>query len=126
MTIRGIRGAITVEQDHPDLILNATRELLDAILEANPSLDTDDLASAFFTLTADLNSAFPALAARQLGWMNVPMICSQEIPVPGSLPRTLRVLLHWNTTLPQSLVQHVYLREAAQLRPDLVAGQEVS
>jgi chorismate mutase len=119
MTIRGIRGATTVESDQPDLVLSATRELLEAILAANPGLETADIASAIFTLTGDLASAYPAQAARQLGWDLVPMLCAQEIPVPGSLPRCIRVLIDWNTDLPQRAVRHVYLRAAAALRPDL-------
>ena len=119
MTIRGIRGAIQVEHDTPEAVLSATRELLLTIAEANPGLIPDDLASIFFTATPDLVSVHPALAARQLGWVNVPLLCAQEIAVPGSLPRTVRVLLHWNTTIPQHEIQHVYLGAAASLRPDL-------
>lgn len=120
MAIRGIRGAITVDVDAPEHILAATRELLDAILNANPTLRCEDIASAFFTVTDDLRSAYPALAARQMGWDLVPMMCAREIPVPGGLPRCVRVLLHWNTDLPQDAVHHVYLREAMVLRPDLL------
>lgn len=120
MAIRGIRGAITVDVDAPEHILAATRELLDAILNANPTLRCEDIASAFFTVTDDLRSAYPALAARQMGWDLVPMMCAREIPVPGGLPRCVRVLLHWNTDLPQNAVHHVYLREAMVLRPDLL------
>ncbi len=123
MSIRGIRGAITVTADQPDLILQATRELLEAILAENKKLRLEDAASATFTLTEDLVSAFPALAARQMGWEHVPMMCAREIPVPGSLPRVIRVLVHWNTDVPQSEVKHVYLRDAVKLRPDLIAAQ---
>jgi len=105
--------------DQAEEILAATRELLLAILEANPALQADEIASAFFTVTEDLCSAFPAEAARQLGWRAVPMLCSQEIPVPGSLGRCIRVLLHWNTEIPPSEIRHVYLGKAARLRPDL-------
>jgi chorismate mutase len=112
-----------VTDDQPDLILQATRELLEAILAENKKLRLEDVASATFTLTEDLISAFPALAARQMGWENVPMMCAREIPVPGSLPRVIRVLVHWNTEVPQSEVKHVYLRDAVKLRPDLVAAQ---
>ena len=122
MCIRGVRGAITVESDRAEAILLATRTLLEAIHEANPGLVPDDLASAFFTLTDDLSAAYPAQAARELGWTQVPMLCSREIPVPGSLPRTVRVLLHWNTSLAPEEIRHVYLGEAIQLRPDLVAS----
>ena len=120
MPTRGLRGATTVTTDTRDEVLAATKELLDALLRANPSLRTDDLASALFTVTDDIASVYPALAARQMGWDAVPMMCAREIPVVGSLPLCIRVLLHWNTDLPQSDVKHVYLREAVKLRPDLV------
>jgi chorismate mutase len=123
MTIRGIRGATTVSTDQPHLILQATRELLESILEENPGMRPEDVASAVFTVTDDLVSTFPAQAARQMGWELVPMLCAREIPVPNSLPRVIRVLVHWNTELPQSEIKHVYLREAVKLRPDLVAAQ---
>ena len=119
MPLRGIRGAAVVSADRSDVILNATQELLAGILEANPSLEPADLASGLFTLTEDLSAAYPAQAARQMGWVEVPLMCAREIPVPGSLPRCIRVLLHWNTDLPQADVHHVYLGEAARLRPDL-------
>jgi chorismate mutase len=123
MTIRGIRGATTVSADQPDLILQATRELLEAILDENPGMGPEAVASAIFTVTDDLISTFPAQAARQIGWELVPMLCAREIPVPNSLPRVIRVLVHWNTELPQSEIKHVYLRDAVKLRPDLVAAQ---
>ncbi len=123
MSIRGIRGATTVTADQPDLILQATRELLEEILSANDGMQPEDVASALFTVTDDLVSTFPAQAARQMGWGLVPMMCAREIPVPGSLPRVIRVLVHWNTELPQNAITHVYLREAVKLRPDLVAAQ---
>ena len=119
MNIRGIRGAITVEEDRAELILAATGELLTAILEANPSLRSEDIASVIFTLSPDLCSAYPAQAARQLGWVDVPLLCAQEIPVPSSLPRCIRVLIHWNTDLAQHQIKHVYLKGALGLRPDL-------
>jgi chorismate mutase len=122
MPLRGIRGAIDVPMDEPAAILQATRSLLVAILEANPTLQLEDLASVIFTLTPDLCSVFPAQAARALGWTEVPLLCVQEIPAPGGLPRIVRVLAHWNTELPQGSVKHVYLGEAAGLRPDLIAG----
>jgi chorismate mutase len=121
MTLRGIRGAITVEADRQEDILQATAELLIAIQRANPSLDPADLASVFFTTTPDISSIHPARAARDLGWTLVPMMCAREIPVPGSLPLCIRVLLHWNTPLPQEQINHIYLRGAASLRPDLLA-----
>jgi chorismate mutase len=123
MSTRGIRGATTVSDDVPDLILQATRELLEAILEENEGMQPEDVASAIFTVTDDLASTFPAQAARQMGWGLVPMLCGREIPVPESLPRVIRVLVHWNTEIPQSEIKHVYLHEAIRLRPDLVAAQ---
>jgi chorismate mutase len=89
------------------------------MLEANPELRSEDIASIVFTTTDDLNSAYPAQAAREMGWNSVPMICSREIPVPGGLPRCIRVLMHWNTDLDQQAVCHIYLGAAASLRPDL-------
>ena len=123
MSIRGIRGATTVKTDEPESILQATRELLEEILTENEGMRPEDVASALFTVTDDLVSTFPAQAARQMGWGLVPMMCAREIPVPGSLPRVIRVLVHWNTELKQNEITHVYLRDAVKLRPDLVAAQ---
>lgn len=123
MPIRGIRGATTVAADQPDLILQATRELLEEILEENENMHPEDVASAIFTVTEDLVSTFPAQAARDMGWSLVPMLCAREIPVPGSLPRVIRVLVHWNTEMAQNEITHVYLHDAVKLRPDLVAAQ---
>jgi chorismate mutase len=119
MTVRGIRGATVVDLDEPAAILAATCRLLEEILTANPTLTPDDLASAWFTVTHDLVSVHPAAAARRMGWTQVPLMCSLEIPVPNSLPRCIRVLLHWNTDLSQRDIQHIYLGAAATLRPDL-------
>ena len=121
MTTRGIRGAITIDSDSAENVLSATRELLDAILENNPDLQSEDISSILFTVTDDIASAYPALAARQMGWDQVPMMCAREIPVPGGLPLCIRVLIHWNTDKEQSAIKHVYLRDAGKLRPDLVA-----
>lgn len=104
MPVRGLRGAVVAEEDEPDGILSATQELLTALLHSNPTLQPADIASVFFTVTADLQSAYPAQAARRMGWVNVPLMCACEIPVPGSLPHCIRVLLHWNTDLPQEAV----------------------
>ena len=123
MPTRGIRGAITVTEDDPYLILQATRELLEAIVKENADMKPEDIGSAIFTVTDDLAATFPAQAARQMGWSMVPMMCAREIPVPGSLPKAIRVLVHWNTETPQSEIKHVYLRDAVKLRPDLVAAQ---
>lgn len=117
--IRGVRGAISVEEDSLESITQATIELLTAILQANSSLRSQDIASAFFTMTEDLSSAYPALAARQLGWSEVPLLCAREINVPNGMPRVIRILLHWNTSLPQADIRHVYLGRAEALRPDL-------
>lgn len=121
MPMRGVRGATTVIEDQTDQVLAATQELLETILTANPGMQTDDIASILFTVTNDISSAFPALAARRIGWDSVPMVCAREIPVPGSLPRCIRVMLHWNTDAPQNAIRHIYLREAVKLRPDLVS-----
>jgi chorismate mutase len=121
MSVRGVRGAVTVSSDRPEEIYQATSELLKAVLAANPSLDPVDLASVIFTVTEDLQSAYPATAAREsLGWVDVPLLSGREIPVPGGLPRCIRLLFHWNTSLPQKEIHHVYLGEASRLRPDLV------
>ena len=117
MPTRGIRGAITVEANTREAILQATRELLAAMLKVN-EIDVDDVASAFFTTTPDLNAEFPALAAREMGWSHVALLCGHEMNVPGSLPMCLRILLLVNTGRPPADIRHVYLREARVLRPD--------
>jgi chorismate mutase len=119
MSVRGVRGATSVAQDEPQEILSATKELLIALLEANPLLKPEDIASVIFTLTPDLSSIYPAQAARELGWTSVPLLCVQEIAVINSLPRCLRILIHWNTDIPQHAIQPVYLHDAVKLRPDL-------
>ncbi len=121
--VRGIRGAITVEEDRPEAILEATAELLAKMLEANGIQSYEELAAIIFTVTEDLTSAFPAEAARRLGMHRVPLLSAREVPVPGSLPRVIRVLALWNTDTPQDRVRHVYLREAVRLRPDLESAQ---
>jgi chorismate mutase len=118
MPCRGVRGATTVEQDCREEILTATRQLLALMLRQN-DIRSCDVASAIFTTTVDINAEFPALAARQLGLLDVPLLCGHEIDVPGSLRKCVRVLLHWNTDKPQSEVHHVYVREATRLRPDI-------
>ena len=122
MPTRGIRGATTITRDTREEVLAATSEMLQKIAEANPGLEPEDIASAFFTVTEDIVSAFPAEAARYNGWKNVPRICAREIPVTDgpSVPLCIRVLLHWNTdTIPVN-IKHIYLRNAKNLRPDLV------
>jgi chorismate mutase len=121
MSIRGIRGATTVGADVKEQVFSATQELLTSILAANPGLRTEDIASALFTVSDDIVSTYPALAARQIGWSLVPMLCAREIPVPESLPLCIRALIHWNTDREQRAIKHVYLREAVKLRPDLAA-----
>lgn len=122
-SIRGIRGAITVEADEPELILSATRELLEEILRANDITEFDELISAIFTTTADLKSTFPAEAARRMGMGQVPLLCAQEIPVPGSMPLCIRVMIHANIDRPPAEIRHVYLRNAQNLRPDMKSAQ---
>lgn len=99
--------------------MSATRELLQTIINEN-ELDPEDIASAFFTVTADLNAEFPASAAREMGWKYVPLLCSTEIDVPGRLGRCIRVLVHVNTQKSQIDLKHIYLRDAARLREDLL------
>jgi len=119
MALRGVRGATTVETDTAEAILLATSELLQALLRANPGMQVEEIASAWFTATDDLRAAFPARAARDLGWTETALMCAQEMRVRGGLERCIRVLLHWNTDLGQGEVRHVYLREARKLRSDL-------
>lgn len=123
MPVRGIRGAITTDGDTPEQVLSATRELLEEILRANRLEQFDEIVSAIFTTTSDLTSTFPAEAARKLGMHQVPLLCCQEIPVPGSMPRCIRVLLHVNTDRKQHEIVHVYLRDAQRLRPDVKSAQ---
>ena len=118
MYCRGVRGATTAEENTSEAILAATRELLALIVEAN-DLRVEDVASAIFTTTSDLTAAFPAQAAREMGWHNVALLDAQEIPVPGSLERCIRVLIHWNTEKEQSEIKHVYTKGARGLRSDL-------
>lgn len=121
--MRGIRGATIVEKDHPDEIFSKTRELLLSIQKQNPDLFPESICSIFFTVTNDICSAFPARAARALGWDQVPLMCASEIPVENSLPRCIRVLILWNTQKPQHDIQHVYLHQARTLRSDLIVDQ---
>ncbi|MEM8946419.1 MAG: chorismate mutase [Planctomycetota bacterium] len=118
MVCRGVRGATTVEVNEREEILTATRQLLALLIRSN-EIDPADIASATFTTTPDVDAEFPALAARQLGWLDVPLLCGHEMAVPGGLPMCIRVLLLWNTDKGQSDIQHVYAREAKKLRPDL-------
>ncbi len=121
--IRGIRGATSVETDDRDAVLDATAELLREVLDRNAVTDLERVSSAFFTTTPDLVSCFPAEAARGVGFGAVPLLCASEIDVAGALPQLIRVLLHVDTDLAQHDVQHVYLRRAKALRPDLGEAQ---
>jgi chorismate mutase len=117
--LRALRGAITVERNDADAILDGTEELVRAVMERN-ELHPDDMVSCIFTCTSDLDAEFPAVAARRLGLTRVPLLCAREIDVPGSLPRVIRLMLHCYT---DSDGQHVYLRDAASLRRDLESAQ---
>jgi chorismate mutase len=123
MRLRGIRGATTVDANTKEAILDAATELLSAIIEAN-DVHRDDVASAFFSTTPDLDAEFPALAARHMGWSHVALMCAHEMNVPGSLPMCLRILLHVNTAKAQDEVKFIYLRGARVLRQDLLAEAE--
>jgi len=114
---RGIRGATTVPENSSDEILAATRELLFIMIRAN-NIHANDVASIIFTTTRDLNSTYPALAARQLGWYDTALLCGHEMEVPDSLERCIRILIHWNTVSSPEDIIHVYLRGAKNLRPD--------
>jgi chorismate mutase len=117
MPCRGVRGATTAESNSPEEILKATRELLALMIRQN-DIRPEDVASAIFSTTTDLDAEFPALAARQLGWIDVALMCVNELDVPGSLRHCIRVLLHWNTDKPAEAIVHVYVKDAAGLRPD--------
>jgi chorismate mutase len=114
---RGIRGATTADENTREAILAATRELLELLIAAN-DLRPEDIVSAIFSTTVDLNAEFPAVAARNLGWLDTALLCTHEMAVPGSLPRCIRVLIHWNTTSSAAEVRHVYIRGAQNLRPE--------
>jgi chorismate mutase len=118
MSLRGIRGATTIGANSVEDILGATRELLEA-MQAENGFAPEDLAAIWFTVTGDLDAAFPAQAARKLGWRDVPLLDALEIPVPGSLAQCIRVLALWNTEVSQSAIRHIYLNGAQVLRPDL-------
>ena len=114
---RGIRGATTAERNTAEDILEATRELLAALITAN-EIDADDVASVIFTTTPDLTATFPAVAARDYGWDMVPLLSSHEMQVPGALERVIRVLIHYNTDKPADQIRHIYMRRAQLLRPE--------
>jgi chorismate mutase len=118
MTCRGVRGATTADANTREDILTATRQLLALMIRVN-GIEQGDVASAVFSLTRDLDAEFPALAARQLGWLDVPLLCTYEVDVPASLRKCVRILLHWNTETLQQDIHHVYIKDAVKLRPDL-------
>jgi len=118
MVCRGVRGATTADGNSRDEILTATRQLLALMIRIN-GIEPEQVASAIFSLTRDLDAEFPALAARQLGWLEVPLLCTYEVDVPGSLRKCVRVLVHWNTDKPQNQIRHIYVKDAERLRPDI-------
>jgi chorismate mutase len=123
MRSRGVRGATTATANTREAICSATQELLRRLVEAN-EIPVEEIGSAFFTVTDDLDAEYPALAARDLGWVYVPLLCAREIPVQGGLARCIRVLLQINTEQTQEQIRHVYLREAVMLRPAFAEALE--
>jgi chorismate mutase len=121
---RGVRGATTVEENSADAIWSATRQLLQAVLEAN-DIQEDDVASVIFTTTPDLNTAYPAKAARDLGWHRTALMGMQEIDLSDGIPMCIRVLVHWNTEKTLDEIKHVYMRGAMALRPDLYPDNKI-
>jgi chorismate mutase len=121
MRLFALRGAISVERNEADAILDATEALMRELMARN-ELEPSSLVSCIFTATADLDGEFPAVAARRIGFDRVPLLCAREIPVPGSMPRVIRVLLHYYAP-EDHVAQHVYLGEASKLRSDLEAAQ---
>jgi chorismate mutase len=118
MSVRGIRGAVNIATNTKEEILTKSRELLEAIVREN-RIQAEDIACAIFTLTPDLNADFPAYAARQLGWRDVPLMCARELDVPEAMEKVIRVLLLVNSTTPPSKIKHQYLGDTPKLRPDL-------
>jgi len=123
LACRGIRGATTAIANTAEDILEVTHEMMRALIALN-DLVPDDVASAHFTTTPDLNATFPALAAREIGWLEVPLMCSHEMNVPAALQKCVRVMLHVNTTKSASEIKHVYLKGACQLRPEWAYSDE--
>lgn len=122
--MRGVRGATTVKVNSANAILAATRELLSTIIETN-GIDEEHVASVFFTTTPDLNAAFPAQAARALGWHRVALLGAQEIDNPGGLALCIRILIHWNTERSLDDIRHVYMHGAERLRPDMYPTNKI-
>lgn len=117
MAVRGVRGAISVQENTAEAIVTATQKLLIA-MQAKNGFAVEDIASCWLTTTSDLTAQFPAVAARKLGWTDVALMCGHEMDVPNSLPLCIRVMIHWNTDLKQKDIQPVYLEKASVLRPD--------
>jgi chorismate mutase len=120
VAVRAIRGAVQVDADEREAVLGGTAELVTEVMTRN-ELVPGDVISVLFTTTPDLTAEFPALAARKLGFHDVPLLCASEIAVPGAMPRVVRLLMHLETSRPRSAIQHVYLGGAAALRPDVAA-----
>ena len=118
MAVRAVRGAVQVDDNQGEAILSGTAELVTEVMSRN-DLRPEDVISVIFSATPDLNAEFPALAARQLGFQDVPLLCATEIPVPGALPRVVRLMMHVDTDRSRREIQHVYLRGAAALRLDI-------
>ena len=125
MPVRGVRGATVAEENTREAILEATRELLLAMIAAN-DIQPEDVASAWFTTSPDLNAEYPALAARALGWYDAALLCGHEMAVPHGLPKCIRILIHLNTDRPAQAIKHIYLGEAASLRPDRPLPVEIA
>jgi chorismate mutase len=119
MWTRGVRGATVAKANTKEAIIETTREMLLRMVEAN-GINPDDIASAFFSTTRDLNAEFPAIAARQIGWTDAALMCMHEMDVPNSLPMCVRVLVHWNTDKRANEIKHIYMNGAEKLRPDLI------
>lgn len=119
MWTRGVRGATVAKANTKEAIIDTTREMLLRMVEAN-GINPDDIASAFFSTTRDLNAEFPAIAARQIGWTDAALMCMHEMDVPNSLPMCVRVLVHWNTDKRANEIKHIYMNGAEKLRPDLI------
>jgi chorismate mutase len=124
MLVRGVRGATTADADEPEAIEEATRALLGKMIELN-GIEEEYVASVIFTTSPDLTAAFPAKAARDLGWTRTALMGCQEMGAPGALPRCIRILVHWNTTRTLDEIVHVYMRDAKKLRPDIQAKNRV-
>jgi chorismate mutase len=124
MIMRGVRGATTAEDDTADGIWRATRELLEAVIEAN-GIEEEYVASVIFTTTPDLTAAYPAKAARDLGWHQTALMGCQEIAVPGGIPMCIRVLIHWNTAKKLGEIRHIYMRGTEKLRPDFYPDNKI-